>query len=442
MTVFRVRMAGVRAASAGLALTMLLAPAARADGITIRTYPVQDQRLDLGSVAFAGGRTLHLHQGIGSGAFHPPGAPLGSFVTVGDRGPNFTCGEALEITGVDGKTLCGGAKHGRIYPTPDYSPSIYRIEVEDEAVRLVDIIKLKDAAGRPINGMPNPLSVASTEQPFDAQGKPLPRSAAALDVEGIVALKDGTYWIGEENAPSILHVAADGRILKRFVPAGTAGDFSAAGYPVADTLPSILARRQANRGIESMAVAPDESFLYFVLQNPLANPDAATFKQAGNTRLFKIDPASGRAVAEYVYELTPMSAFKGEEKKAPSTARISELLAVDGHRFLIDDRTDKTTRIFEIDLEGATDILNGRFDDPATRPTLEQVSLAEAGIRPVGKRPVLDSSAYPQLPAKIEGMAFFDGTSASPLMLINDDDFGIGGEKTSLMRIEGLPIER
>ena len=42
----------------------------------------------------------------------------------------------------------------------------------------------------------------------------------------------------------------------------------------------------------------------------------------------------------------------------------------------------------------------------------------------------------PQLPTKIEGMTLVDGV----LYLLNDDDFGIEGERTQLVAVKGLPI--
>ena len=52
-----------------------------------------------------------------------------------------------------------------------------------------------------------------------------------------------------------------------------------------------------------MAVSPDENFLYFIMQNPLANPDVKAYQQAKNTRLFKIERATMKVVGEYVYTL-------------------------------------------------------------------------------------------------------------------------------------------
>ena len=406
-------------------------------GPAIEIYRSEDPQLRLGSVSFEGGKTLELSVGIGSAAFRRPDAPGNLFVTVSDRGPNFPCAEAKEVAGVDSEKLCAGIKGGRIYPMPDYSPTIYRIEVKEGGFRVLQATPITDRDARPVSGMPNPLSKATTETPVDARGQKLERRASAIDAEGIVELADGTFWIGEENAPSILHVGGDGKVVRRLVPAGSEGDFADAGYPVEGRLPAILARRQLNRGIESMAVSPDERFLWFVLQNPLANPDAKAYRAARNTRLFRYDRVEDRLVGEYVYELTAMAEFKGEEGKAQSTARVSELTALDGDRFLVVDRTERTTKIVLIDTRDATNILGSKWDDPATLPSLEQVALAETGIVPVTKKIVLDSTAHPELPTKIEGVAFFGDGS---LMLINDDDFGIGGRRTSVARVRGLDL--
>jgi hypothetical protein len=418
----------------GAALAALTGPAVAQ---TLELYGSNDRKLDLGSFSFDGGKTLVLSHGIGSAAFRRADAPDGIFVTVGDRGPNFTCGDAEGVIGLKGEAFCGDVRQGRIYPLPGYSPSIYRIRVADGAFEVLDIVTLKDAAGVPVSGLPNRLTVASTENPLDGRARPLEQSAGSVDLEGIVELADGTFWIGEENAPSILHVAADGRILMRLVPAGTEQDFKDAGYPVRGALPALLARRMANRGIESMAVSPDERFLFLVMQNPLANPDIKTYQQARNARLLKLDRQTGGVVAQWVYELTAMADFKGEETRPASTARISELLAIDGDRLLLLDRTERATKIFEIDTRGATNIAGSRWDDPRTSPSLEQVTLAEAGIVPVTKRLVLDSANHPELPTKIEGMAWF---ANGDLMLINDNDFGITGEITKVARVKGLPV--
>jgi len=419
------------------ALAVSAAPARAAVEITPLEPAVP---LSLGQYRFEGGRTLDLGIGIGSGAFRGPSDPPDVVWTVSDRGPNIACSDAARVTGVARETLCAEDRNGRVYPLPHYAPSIYRLRL-DPANRLfhvTDVIALKRLDGTPIDGMLNPLTVARTETPLDGRGRRLSQNPSAIDAEGIVRLADGTFWIGEENAPSILHVAADGRIQLRIVPAGTGGDFRDAGYPVVEGLPALLAKRQTNRGIEGMAVSPDERFLYFILQNPLANPDAAAYQQAKNTRLFKFDRLSHRLAGQYVYRLDDPQSFRRDPSNRQSDPRISELTALDADRLLVLERTEGTAKLYEVDLRGATDILGSRWDDPGTRPTLEQSNdLAGTGITPLAKRLVFDSADHEGIPTKLEGVAVLPGGA---LFVINDDDFGITGERTRGLILRGLPL--
>ena len=253
-------------------------------------------------------------------------------------------------------------------------------------------------------------------------------------------LSDGTFWIGEENAPSLAHFGADGRMIARHVPAGTEGDFAGAPYRTIGSLPAILAKRQGNRGIEGIAVSPDERFLYFIMQNPLANPDSAgRSSPARNTRLFKIERATMRVVGEYVYQLDDPQSFRRDPSRRQFDPRISELMAIGRDRLIVLERTEQTTKLYEIALAEATNIAGSRWDDPATRPTLEQSDVSAIGIKPVPKTLRLDTADHPSIVGKTEGMTLMgDGA----LALINDDDFGITGARTQIVVVRGTAIKR
>ena len=226
-------------------------------GVTVRPYSSDDTLLRLGQFPFEGGKTLDLSVGIGSAAFHHPKDPPNVIWTLGDRGPNIACSDMKETTGVE--VGCKEIKNSRVYPTPSYTPSIYRVMLLDDGTfQVTDVIKLKDRDGRPLNGMPNPTKTASTEIPLDGKGKTLQQDWRGIDAESIVRLADGTFWIGDENAPSLNHFSADGRLLERHVPKGTEGEFAAAPYKTVGSLPAILAKRQSNRGIEAIGISPDE----------------------------------------------------------------------------------------------------------------------------------------------------------------------------------------
>jgi hypothetical protein len=413
-------------------------PAAAVE-LQARFHYGDDTLLSIGTYTFEGGKTLKLTVGIGSGAFRHPRDPANVIWTIGDRGPNIACDEMKAIAGIE-LAACAEVKNGRVYPTPSYAPSIYRVLLtEAGAFRVTDVITLKDRDGRPLSGLLNPLRTAATETGLDGRGNGLAPDLNGIDAEAIVRLSDGSFWVGDENGPSLAHFAADGRMIVRHVPRGTEAEFAGANYDVKGTLPAILTKRAINRGIETLAISPDEQFLYFIMQNPLANPDTAAYRQAKNTRLFKIERATMRVVGEYVYTLDDPRSFRRDPSAKQNDPRISELMALGGERFIVDERTEQTTKLYEIDLADATNIVDSNWDDLASRPTLEQSELAEADIQPVTKALRFDSADVPEMVGKTEGMALLGDGS---LALINDDDFGITGGRTQIVVLRATSIAR
>ena len=131
--------------------------------------------------------------------------------------------------------------------------------------------------------------------------------------------------------------------------------------------------------------------------------------------------------------------FRRDPSNKPSDPRISELMAVGLDRLIVLERTEKTTKLHEVTLSGATNILNTRWDDGATQPALEQSDVGGAAIVPVSKTLRLDTADLPQVVGKTEGMTLLgDGE----LVLINDDDFGITGARTQIVVIRGSGIAR
>jgi hypothetical protein len=294
---------------------------------------------------------------------------------------------------------------------------------------VTDVITLQDRDGCPLSGLPNPLKTALTEFGLDGRGKHLSSDLNGIDPEGLVILSDGTFWIAEENGPSLAHFSADGRMIVRYVPKGTEDEFAGAHYEVKGILPAILTKRAVNRGIEGLAVSPDERFFYFIMQSPLVNPDVASFRAAKNTRLFKIERVSMKIVGEYVYVLDDPRTFRRDPSERQSDVRISELMAVGDDRLIVDERTDQTTKLYEINLKSATNILDTKWDDPASRPTLEQAGLNAADIKALPKTLCLDGADIPGLEGRTEGMALLGDGS---LLLINDNDFGVNGARTQI----------
>lgn len=405
-------------------------------GITILTS--HDPALKLGNVAFPGGKTLHLSIGIGSGAYHAAGDPENMIYTVSDRGPNIDCDDAEATVGIDMEEICNGDESGRIFADPGFVPSIYVVELGGKgSFHVLRTIPLTTRGGKPVSGLPNPFERAKTERGYDREGNELPFDVDGFDPEGIVKLADGSFWLAEEYAPSLVHVAADGRVQERLVPAGLEADLAGADYEVTGSLPAILRRRAVNRGFESLALSPDERFLYTLVQSPLGNPDAGTFKRSRQARLFEIELATREVVSELVYVMDMPDSFPEDAPARQKDVKLSEMMALGAGDLVVLERVDRATRLHRIGLVGATNILGSAWDDEATRPSLEQLDAEElraSGVTPVTKALWFDSAAHGGLPAKLEGMTMNgDGV----LILINDSDFGVGGAQTEIALVPG-----
>lgn len=94
-------------------------------------------------------------------------------------------------------------------------------------------------------------------------------TGADFDVESIVQLDDGTFWVGEEFGPYLLHFDAQGRLMSRPVR-----------HPVlrAPQNPQNTTQNPANlpssRGFESMARNRDGSLLYLTTESSIdSEPD-------------------------------------------------------------------------------------------------------------------------------------------------------------------------
>jgi hypothetical protein len=119
---------------------------------------------------------------------------------------------------------------------------------------------------------------------------------------------------------------------------------------------------------------------------------------------------------------------------AATEMKISGVTALDQHRFLVLERTDKVAKIYRIDLRKGTNILGTAWDSTATTPSLETYSqyvappgtpfdnLASAGVVELGKDLVADLGNL-GLPQKIEGLIALDGKT---IAVSNDNDFQVG----------------
>lgn len=374
------------------------------------TYTLPDLRLGAAQNAALPGSITNdrdfLLGGIGSDLWHRPGDPADEFWMITDRGPNGQ----IKVNGVNRRT----------FPVPAFDPLILQVRVSGTAITIVRTVPILTPDGQPVTGLPNLAGHDETPYDYTAQ-TPLSFNPNGLDTEGLVRAADGTFWVAEEYSPAILKIGADGRVIRRFVPAGL--DTTGTAYPTAATLPAILAKRKINRGFEGLGLTPDGRTLYALVQSPLSNPDKATGEASRQTRIIAIDTASEQVTGEYVYRFEAGATFD-PQNPSQDEMKGSALVVIDPKTLLVEERTDRVARLYLVDLSGATSILGGPYDDPATSPTLEYLAdPAGSGVPILPKTLRVDLAALGGVPGKIEGVALVNCTT---IAIANDNDFDIG----------------
>src|SRR5918996_5735946 len=193
---------------------------------------------------------------VGSDLWHGANDPQDEFWMITDRGPN-------------GQIKVAGANR-RTFWVPDFNPMILRVKTDSKAIKILQTIPIVGQSGKPVSGLPNIKGIDQT--PYEYSGQEiLSFNVNGIDPEGLVRTKAGDFWIAEEYSPSLLHVDAAGKVLKRYLPQGV--KLSNADYAIAEVLPAIYGKRKINRGFEGLTLSGDEKTLYLALQSPLLIPD-------------------------------------------------------------------------------------------------------------------------------------------------------------------------
>ncbi|MDY0107296.1 MAG: esterase-like activity of phytase family protein [Giesbergeria sp.] len=406
----------------------------------------------IGKVANAQGTELR-NGSYGSSLAPHPSRP-GYFYGLSDRGPNAA-------------TEAGRTPSGIIFLAPSYTPRIGLFRLTSEGkTELAETILLKDPKGRAITGLPNKNFGGTGETPYNLDGSVVTLDPdgdgiagfdeSGLDSEGLVALKDGTFWISDEYGPHIVHFDATGKEIERINPFA-ADPRNRAGR----VLPAELSKRWPNRGMEGLTITPDGKTLVGIMQSNLYNPSSAV-GSINLTRIVTVNIDTG-ATAQYLYR-----------QDAAGLAN-SEIVALSATSFLVIERDTKffgidtgTVRknVYKVDLARATNVdasnaslrngqaaltVNAATGLLVNGKTLEQVikdagnadnfaagwaQLSALGIQPAAKTLAYDGIATQKYPHdKMEGLWVID---ANRLGILNDADFmiapdGAGGVKQKLL---------
>ena len=356
------------------------------------------------------------------------------FYALTDRGPNTT----YDVNGDKGK----------IFLAPNYTPKIGLFKLqEDGSIHKLQEILLKDPTGKPITGLPNQHFGATKEIAYDQYGKVLENGTDefGLDSEGLVALKDGTFWISDEYGPHIVHFNADGVEIDR-INAYEQDARRKSG----NLLPLEYANRRQNRGMEGLTISPDQKTLIGILQSTMSNPDSSVTK-SDLVRIVMIH-LENKSISQYLY--------RQEIKSNSNTA----IVALNDHQFLVSERDDDFykdnpqafKRVYKIDIANATNLEsiaeNDQFQQDDNlglliqKQTIEQAvlslgwnGLADLGIHPVSKVLVVDLvEKLKYRHDKVEGLWVIDDTH---LAVLNDDDYGFS-ETNGVMEQKYLDLDK
>ena len=226
---------------------------------------------------------------------------------------------------------------------------------------------------------------------------------ARLDPEGIRVGPNGTFFISDEYGPYVFEFNRQGQLIRRLEVPSKFLISNPSSDPNTELTGNTVGR-QANRGMEGLAISPDGKTLFGIMQNALIQDHglSGTDRVGLNNRILRIDLTTGET-HEYVYVLDAINRGQG----------VCEILAINDHEFLVVERDNRSnlqsppqapTRktIYKIDLTGATDV--------SGVDSLPQTALP-ATITPVSKQLFInlldaDLNLAATIPEKIEGLTW------------------------------------
>ena len=202
-------------------------------------------------------------------------------------------------------------------------------------------------------------------------------TGADFDVESIVRLAGGSYWIGDEFGPYLLHFDRAGRLLAP--PVALPGVFAPENPAGTPNLPS-------SKGFEGMTLSPDRRTLNALLEGTVAGDEP------GSLRLNEFDLATGQYTGRrWTYQLDDPSFAIGDATTVDrdrllvierdnfqgAAARVKKIYLADKRDRDHDGKIDKTLVADLLNLANPHRV--GGFADPFTFPftTIENVVILD-----------------------------------------------------------------
>jgi hypothetical protein len=205
-------------------------------------------------------------------------------------------------------------------------------------------IKLRDFDGKPFTGA-EPAKGLRKERgivlPSPAGG--IGAGKVSLDAESLQFTRDGGFYVGDEYAANVYRFDAKGKLTGIIVPPKAVRPLDANGKRDFTSLKPPVTGRRNNQGVEGMALSPDGTRLFVVLQSALIQdtaardaPGDASGRSLTRVLIYDVsrDGVPKNPVGHYVVRL-PIYADRGDGGAPNRTAAQSEIRVLDNHTFLM-----------------------------------------------------------------------------------------------------------
>lgn len=265
---------------------------------------------------------------------------------------------------------------------------------------------------------------------FPVAGESQPQTAERLDPEGLRVLSDGNILISDEYGPRLIEFAGNGK-MQREVPVPQKLLIKNPGLTKQTENPINFTGRQTNRGMEGLAVSPDQRSVFGLMQSPLLQDSfrqEITDKPSGlNCRLIHFALGNTR---EYLYPLEDAS------------NKLNEIVATGPDAFVVIERDGeageaaKFKKLMLISTRNASDISYIEKLSPTS---------IDDGIQPVRKTVLIDlldpkwKLAGADMPEKIEGLTFGPKLPDGRMTLLVSSDNDFESSKPSYIYVFAVP---
>jgi hypothetical protein len=272
---------------------------------------------------------------------------------------------------------------------------------------------------------------------LDLDGQPFGRNQVDPESLRLDTRRNQIYWANEGQRvssamqnPTLRRMQLDGKPAGEFAvpsyynPVGSASGIAAGDVGVYNNL-----------AFESIAITPDDKTLWTMSENGLAQDSLPTAVGRGSrARLLSFDLDSGKAGAEYIYDVGPVP-FPPARQGDFATNGVPDMLALSAHEFIVIERafavgavtpgvaaltkqpTSNTIKLYLIDTRGATDVSGWP-------------SIKGREVVPVKRAMLLDLSSLKNDDGSVLALDNIEGISFGPmhegkrtLILVSDNNF-------------------